>query len=70
MGEVFGLLAAGVLMLGQPTMYELADGRKALTELEAKTTVGKLVLLPEKIPSTEPVTRTPEGCCRVAARWW
>jgi len=46
MGEMFGLLAAGVLGPGQPTVYELADGPKALTELEARATVGKLALLP------------------------
>jgi len=46
MGEMFGLIAAGVLTPGQPTAYELADGPKALTELEARATVGKLALLP------------------------
>jgi NADPH2:quinone reductase len=46
MGEMFGLLAAGVLGPGQPTAYELAEGLKALTELEARATVGKLALLP------------------------
>jgi len=46
MGEMFGLLAAGVLGPGQPTVYELADGPKALTELEARATMGKLALLP------------------------
>jgi NADPH2:quinone reductase len=46
MGEMYGLIAAGVLIPGQPTAYELADGRKALTELEARATVGKLALLP------------------------
>jgi NADPH:quinone reductase len=46
MGELFGLVAAGVLTSGQPTAYELADGSKALTELEARATVGKLALLP------------------------
>ncbi len=46
MGEMFGLLAAGVLGPGQPTTYALADGPKALTELEARATVGKLALLP------------------------
>src|SRR5437763_2589392 len=35
MGEIFGLLAAGVLGPGESTLYELADGPKALTELEA-----------------------------------
>jgi NADPH2:quinone reductase len=46
MGEMFGLLAAGVLGPGQPTVYELADGPKALMELEGRATVGKLALLP------------------------
>src|SRR5690349_218717 len=46
MGEMFGLLAAGVLGPCQPTVYSLADGPKALTELEARSTVGKLALLP------------------------
>jgi NADPH:quinone reductase len=46
MGEMFGLLAAGVLGPGQPTTYALADGPKALTELEARATVGKLALMP------------------------
>ena len=46
MGQLFGLLAAGVLGPGQPAVYELADGPKALAELEARATVGKLALLP------------------------
>jgi NADPH2:quinone reductase len=46
MGEVFGLIAAGVLGPGRPTAYDLAEGPKALTELEARATVGKLALLP------------------------
>ena len=46
MGEMFGLLAAGVLGPGRPTTYELADGPEALAELEARTTVGKLALQP------------------------
>jgi NADPH2:quinone reductase len=46
MGELFALLAAGVLAPGQPTVYELAEGPKALAELEARATVGKLALLP------------------------
>src|ERR1700729_3851690 len=33
MGQLFGLLAAGVLGPGQPTMYDLAEGPKALAEL-------------------------------------
>ena len=46
MAELSGLMAAGVLTPGQPTAYELADGPKALAELEARATVGKLALLP------------------------
>ncbi|MGC4746714.1 zinc-binding dehydrogenase [Micromonospora sp. DT201] len=47
MGEMFGLIAAGVLGPGQPTIYELAEGAKALAELEARATVGKLALRPQ-----------------------
>ncbi len=46
MGELFGLVAAGVLGPGQPTTHPLAEGPKALSELEARATVGKLALLP------------------------
>ena len=46
MGELFALIAAGVLTPGRPAAYELADGPKALAELEARATVGKLALLP------------------------
>jgi NADPH2:quinone reductase len=46
MAELFALIAAGVLSPGQPTVYELADGQKALAELEARATVGKLALVP------------------------
>ncbi len=46
MGELFALIGAGVLTPGQPAAYELADGPKALAELEARATVGKLALLP------------------------
>lgn len=46
MGEMFGLIAAGVLGTSQPTVYELADGPKALAELEARATIGKLALTP------------------------
>jgi len=45
MGELFALIAAGVLTPGQPAAYELADGQKALAELETRATVGKLALL-------------------------
>jgi NADPH:quinone reductase len=46
MGELSGLIAAGVLTPSQPTTYDLADGPKALAELEARATTGKLALLP------------------------
>ncbi len=46
MGEMFGLIAAGVLAPNQPTVYELADGPKALAELDARSTIGKLALVP------------------------
>jgi NADPH2:quinone reductase len=46
MGEMFGLLAARVLRPGHLTTYPLPEGPKALAELEARATVGKLALLP------------------------
>jgi NADPH2:quinone reductase len=46
MGELSALISAGVLTPSMPTAYELADGAKALTDLEARATVGKLALLP------------------------
>ena len=46
MCELFALIAAGVLTPGEPTTYELADGPKALAELETRATVGKLALQP------------------------
>jgi NADPH2:quinone reductase len=46
MAELFALIAAGVLTPGQPTAYDLADGPKALAELETRATIGKLALLP------------------------
>ena len=46
MGELFALLASGVLGPARPTTYALPDGPKALTDLEARATVGKLALLP------------------------
>ncbi|HSS26016.1 MAG TPA: zinc-binding dehydrogenase, partial [Mycobacterium sp.] len=46
MGELSALIAAGVLTPGRPTEYELADGPKALAQLEARATIGKLALLP------------------------
>jgi len=45
MGELFTLIGAGVVAPGRPTGYDLADGPKALAELEARATVGKLALL-------------------------
>jgi NADPH2:quinone reductase len=44
MGELSTLIAAGVLPPARPTVYDLADGAKALAELEARATVGKLAL--------------------------
>ena len=44
MGELSALIAAGVVPPGCPTVYDLADGPKALAELEARATVGKLAL--------------------------
>ncbi|WP_329000288.1 zinc-binding dehydrogenase [Kribbella sp. NBC_00709] len=46
MGELAALIAAGVLTPTRPTTYALADGPKALAELEARATIGKLALLP------------------------
>ena len=46
MVELSALLAAGVLAPGRPTAYDLADGPKALAELESRSTVGKLALVP------------------------
>jgi NADPH:quinone reductase-like Zn-dependent oxidoreductase len=45
-GELFALIAAGVLTPGPPPAYELADGPKAPAELETRATVGKLALRP------------------------
>ena len=46
MAELSALIAAGVLTPSNPTAYDLADGPKALAELEARATVGKLALRP------------------------
>lgn len=46
MGELFGLIAAGVIGPGRPIVHPLADGPKALARLEARDTVGKLALVP------------------------
>lgn len=61
MSEMFGLLAAGVLGPGQPTIYELAEGPKALAELESRATVGKLALLPGENPSCRAGYAAPGG---------
>ena len=45
-GEMLGLVAAGVLGPGRPTVHPLADGPKALAQLESRATVGKLALVP------------------------
>jgi NADPH:quinone reductase len=46
MGQLSGLIEDGVLSPGRPTVYELAEGPKALAEMEARATVGKLALRP------------------------
>jgi NADPH2:quinone reductase len=46
MDELSVLMAAAVFTPGQPTVYDLADGPKALMELQARATVGKLALRP------------------------
>ena len=46
MGDLAALIGAGVLTPGQPNIYQLADGPKALKALESRASVGKLVLQP------------------------
>lgn len=46
MAELSRLIEAGVYPPGEPTVYDLADGPKALAELEARATIGKLALKP------------------------
>lgn len=46
MTQLFDLIAAGVLGPGQPTVHPLTEGPKALAALEARSTTGKLALLP------------------------
>lgn len=46
MAEMFGLIATGVLGPAEPTVYQLADGPKALAEVEARATIGKVALVP------------------------
>jgi NADPH2:quinone reductase len=44
--ELSALVAGGVLRPAAPTAYDLADGPRALAELERRATIGKLALLP------------------------
>lgn len=46
MGELFGLLKAGVVSPAEPTVYDLVDGAEALADLETRKTIGKLALRP------------------------
>ena len=46
MGELFELIAGGVIPPAEPTMYPLADGPSALASLESRTSVGKLGIRP------------------------
>jgi NADPH2:quinone reductase len=46
MDELDRLIALGIYPPGEPTVYDLADGPKALAELEARATVGKIALRP------------------------
>jgi NADPH:quinone reductase len=46
MAELFALLAAGVVAPTDPVKYALAEGPRALAELEARATIGKLALVP------------------------
>ncbi|WP_340688344.1 hypothetical protein LCL61_20560 [Amycolatopsis coloradensis] len=46
MDELRALIAVGVRVPGNPTVYDLADGPRALVDLEARATSGKLVLRP------------------------
>lgn len=44
--ELHALIKAGVYPPGRPTVFDLAEGPKALTALDEGTTVGKLALRP------------------------
>nr|WP_211247536.1 zinc-binding dehydrogenase [Cryptosporangium arvum] len=46
MAELSALAAAGVLVPGAPAVHDLAEGPRVLAALEARTTVGKLALVP------------------------
>ena len=61
MGELSALIAAGVIAPGRPTVYELADGPKALADLENRATVGKLALVPESWDSEPATAHTAAG---------
>ncbi|KDN21524.1 zinc-binding dehydrogenase [Amycolatopsis rifamycinica] len=44
--ELSALVAAGVVTPAQPVTHDLADGPRVLADLAARTTVGKLALVP------------------------
>ena len=46
MGELVGLIAAGVVTPTRVTTHALADGSKALVDMENRATIGKLALIP------------------------
>jgi NADPH2:quinone reductase len=46
MRELFALIASGVVGPAHPAAHPLADGGKALGDLERRATVGKLALIP------------------------
>lgn len=46
MAEISELIAQGVVRPEEPTNYPLADGARALADLERRKTTGKLVLIP------------------------
>jgi NADPH2:quinone reductase len=46
MGELGALMAAGIVTPTRATTYPLAEGARALAELENRTTTGKLALIP------------------------
>lgn len=46
MGELFGLIGAGVIPPGEPAMYSLAEGPSALALLESRQTIGKVGIRP------------------------
>lgn len=43
-GELFALVGAGILPVASPKLYDLADGPKALADLESRASIGKLGL--------------------------